>query len=136
MAKDTNITMEVDTRKINEHNVNEHVYFHDDHSSREKGKPQNFISKIEKGGKVLWYGKSTPDASGIIHITEIGRKSVNGEVELLKEHPRHSKEGNAFVARVKDQFIAGEESYYVKFKIGDSDKVYLVDPKLEMASIR
>lgn len=127
--------MIVKTEGINPNNVDSHVEFKDNRKNQQPSKdPENFTSLINQKFDVLWKATDQEGAGTTIQITQIGQKSKKGGVGLLKETPHSNGENGIFKAKVKDQYIEGQESYYIKFKINNSGPVYEVDPKLEMAS--
>lgn len=132
MGKNTEITMIVDTKNIQSNSVGNHVKFKDNRNNPDPSDPENFTSHINERFEVVWHGEPEDGSEDKIDITEIGQKSVNGGADLLKDRPHAGKTNGAFVAKVKDQYIEGQENYYVKFKINNSGPTYEVDPKLEM----
>lgn len=132
--KKLTITMEVDVRNLNENNVEKHVIFSDDQGTRQNGSPRNFTSKVKKNQKILWEGKVT-EANGKddrVEILEVTRKKLDGGAELL-DHTKPNTNGTV-EGKIKDKDMTGIENYDVQFKINGS--VYVVDPKLEMASLK
>lgn len=134
--KNTVIYVTVDTKKINERNIDQHVVFSDDRDDPPQvpGKPQDYVSTINPGMKVYWRGEvKDRDSGDKIEITEVVSKEGNDKWKLLdKVEPEQGNKG-VRVGKVKSNFIDGEESYSVKFRInGGSGNEYMVDPKLRM----
>lgn len=133
MGQNTEITMIVETEGITPNNVDSHVEFKDNRNNKQPSSdPQNFTSVINPNFDVLWNAEAKNGSEDSINITEIHQKSDKGGVVLLKGTPGPNGENGSFKAEVKDQFIQGQESYYVKFQINGRGPEYTVDPKLEM----
>ncbi len=133
MGKDTEITMIVDTKKINEHNVDQHVKFKDNRKNKNpSGDPANFTSEVNKGKHVFWYGEPEDEINDSIQITSITKKKQN-DPEFLETKGKDPGHNGGYRARVKDEYIEGEESYFLEFTINNSGTVYQVDPKMVMA---
>lgn len=136
MGQNTEITMEVDTKNINEHNVDGHVTLKDNRTNPNSSKdPKNFTSQISKGKQVSWSGNAGAGSEDTIQITNITRKEKH-EPEFLQSNGRGMNPNGSYRALVKDEYIQGEESYYIEFTINNNKHpVYRVDPKLAMAEI-
>lgn len=133
MGIDTKITMEVDTKKINENNVDQHVKFKDNRKNKKpKGDPENFTSEINQGKHVFWYGEPVNGETDTIQILSVSRKKED-EPEFLESNGKGPVANGVYRAKVKDEYIKGEESYYLRFTINHADTIYQVDPKLAMA---
>ena len=133
MGQNTEITMIVNTEGINPNNVDSHVEFKDNRKNQTPSKdPENFTSLINQKFDVFWIAVAQDGSGDTIQITQIGQKPVKGGADLLKESPHPNGENGEFKAKVKDHYIEGQESYYIKFKINNSGPEYEVDPKLEM----
>ncbi len=132
MGQDTDITLKVDTKNINEHNVDGHVTLTDNRTNKDPSKdPKNFTSQISKGKHVSWSGEAGAESEDTIQIIGITRKEKH-EPEFLQS--RGKGPNGSFKATVKDEYIEGEESYFIEFTINHKDHpVYRVDPKLAMA---
>lgn len=135
MGKNTEITMIVDTKNIQSNNVDEFVKFKDNRTNPNPSSPESFTSQINEKFEVEWHGVPQDESQDKVLITEIGQKSGNGGVELLKDQPHSGKTNGALVAKVKDHYVEGQENYYIKFKINNSGPTYEVDPKLEMIKV-
>lgn len=133
--KNTVIYVTVDTKKINENNVNQHVVFSDDRNDPPQvpGKPEDYISTINPGMKVYWRGLAKdPDSGDNVEITEVNVKKGQKNWKLLdKVEPEQGNKG-ARVGRIKGKYIDGQEPYYVKFRIEGQKSEFEVDPKLQM----
>ncbi len=134
MGQNTDITMEVDTKNLNEHNVDSHVSLRDNRSNKNPSTdPKNFTSQISRGKQVSWSGNSGTGSDDTIQITGIAKKEKN-EPEFLETLGKGPNPNGSYKATVKDQYIEGEESYYIEFTINNNKHpVYRVDPKLAMA---
>lgn len=132
MGKNTEITMIVDTENLQPNNVEQHVRFKDNRNNPHPSAPENFTSLVNAKHDVLWNAVAKNGTGDTIKITHIGQKSKDGGVDLLKVPPQ-SNGANGVFAKVKDHYVKGQESYFVKFKINDTGPEYHVDPKLEMA---
>lgn len=133
--KDTRITMTVDTKKINDGNVAENVFFSDDRDDppQKPGKPEEYVSTVNKGKNVSWVPKAKDDRGGdTVEIVEINVKEGKGNWKLLEDKPHRGNSGET-VAKVRGQSIDGEDAYYVKFRIKGREHDFIVDPKLKMA---
>ncbi|MEG9328280.1 hypothetical protein V6B16_10085 [Salinimicrobium catena] len=133
MGQDTDITMQVDTKNINKHNVDSHVTLTDNRSNKQPSKdPKNFTSQISKGKKVTWSGNAGDESDDTIQITNITKKETH-EPELLQSRGKGPDSNGKYKANVKDEFIKGVEGYYIEFTINhNKHPVYRVDPKLAM----
>lgn len=131
MGQDTDITLNVNTKNINEHNVDSHVTLTDNRTNKDPSKdPKNFTSQISRGKHVSWSGNSEEGSEDTIQITNILRKEKH-DPEFLQS--RGKGPNGSYKATVKDEYIQGEESYYIEFTINHKDHpVYRVDPKLAM----
>lgn len=134
MGQDTDITMKVDTKNLNEHNVDSHVTLHDNRTNKNPSKdPKNFTSKISRGKQVSWSGNAGAGSEDTIQITGITRKETN-EPEFLRSRGKGTN--GSYKATVIDDYIEGEESYFIEFTVNNNQNpVYRVDPKLAMAEI-
>lgn len=133
MGQNTEITMIVETEGITQKNVDSHVEFKDNRKNQNPSSdPENFTSLINPKFEVLWKAEAKEGPEPKISITEIKQKSHNGGVDLLKHNPHSNGENGIYKAEVKDHYIKGEESYFIKFKIDGKGPEYTVDPKLEM----
>ncbi len=132
MGKNTEITMLVDTKNIQPNNVDQHVRFKDNRKNPHPSPPENFTSLVNPKFDVLWNAVADNGAQDTIQITQIGQKVKNGGVDLLKGPPQ-TNGANGALGKVKDQYVEGQENYFVNFKINDTGPEYHVDPKLVMA---
>ncbi|NJW52496.1 hypothetical protein [Salinimicrobium oceani] len=135
--RNTVIYVTVDTKKINDHNIDQHVVFSDNREDppQAPGRPQDYVSTIDKGMKVYWRGVvKDADSEDTIEITDVVAKDNRGKWKLLDKVESEQGNKGVKVGKVKNEMIRGEEPYSVKFRInGSSGKEYLVDPKLKMA---
>lgn len=134
MGQDTKITMQVDTKNLNEHNVDSHVTLKDNWTNPNPSKdPKNFTSKISRGKQVTWSGNAGAGSEDTIQITGITNKEKQGP-EFLQSRGKGSN--GSYTATVKDEYIKGEESYYIEFTLNNKQHpVYRVDPKLAMEEV-
>ena len=134
-AKPTKIYMTVDTKKINSENVHDCVEFKDDRGNSKPTKDsKNFVSLINAGQKVFWYGEPKEVKKDTIKILEIERKSKD-EPEFLETKGRDEGQSGAYKASVINAYTEGLESYNITFKIKDKEGDFTVDPKLQMEKI-
>lgn len=128
--KQLTISMKVDTKNLNQNNVEKHVRFSDDVEPAGNGSPKDFTSKVVKNQKILWKGQVLePDGKDErVEILEVKRKSKDGGAELL-DHTKPNSNGTV-EGKIKDKDMTGVEKYDVQFKVNGT--VYVVDPKLEM----
>lgn len=133
MGQNTEITMIVNTDNITPGNVDSHVKFRDNRTNPEPSDPQNFTSLINEKFDVLWQAVDQGGSEETIQIKKIGSKSEKGNAQLLKDQPHVNGKKSSYIATVKDHYMTGEESYYVKFTINNKEHPeYIVDPKLTM----
>ena len=132
-AKDTKIYMIVDTEKIKVGNENQHVEFKDDRKNKDpKNDPKNFVSIINPGKKVFWFGESKDQPQNTIEIIDIQRKDPK-QPEFLKTQGNDPSHKGAYMGQVIDDGKNEEESSYnVLFNIKNKDGQFKVDPKLLM----
>ena len=135
--KDTIICVTVDSKKINENNIDQHVIFSDDRDEdppQQPGNPKDYVSTISKGMKVYWRAAlKDPDSGDDIEITEVISKEGKEKWKLLDSVKPEQGNKKAWVGKVKGKNISDMEAYSVKFRInGGSGKEYIVDPKLQM----
>lgn len=131
-AKDTKVYMIVDTKKIDVNNVEQHVEFKDNRKNPNPSKdPVNFVSQIDAGQKVFWFGEPKQEAQDTIEIIEIERKGQD-EPEFLESKSKDPAHRGAFMAKVINDYQKGTESYKIIFRIKGRTDQFKVDPKLEM----
>ncbi|WP_029036902.1 hypothetical protein [Salinimicrobium xinjiangense] len=135
--KNTVIYVTVDTRKINEGNIDQHVVFSDDRDDppQKPGNPKDYVSTINKGMKVYWRGVAKDADSGdTIEITGVDVKDAKGSWTLLDGVESEQGNKGVKVGRVKGLYIEGQEPYSVRFRIEGRKSEFEVDPKLEMVA--
>ena len=134
-AKDTHILLTIDTKTINQNNINSKVIFSDDRSNpnENSGDPASFTSKVDKNMKVYWSGVAKDTTTGDeVAILGIFRKP-DGGAEILESLSKDPNRKGVVVGKVKNKSISGFEYYSVEFRINqDTLRTYLVDPKLKM----
>ena len=130
-TQDTKIYMRVDTKEIQQGNEEEHVEFKDDRKNPDfKKDPKNFVSEINPGQKVFWFGQPKDQMQSTIKIVEIKKK--DGDPEFLKSQGKDPSHNGAYMAQVIDSMEKGEEGYDVIFEIKNKEGQFKVDPKLIM----
>ena len=130
-TKNTKIYMIVDTKSIQPGRVDDFVEFKDNRSNpNPKRDPENFTSQINAGEKVMWFGEPKEENREVIEITSVKRKGEGPK--LVKDFGNDPQHPGAYMARVVDEYIRGEESYSISFRIRGHKAEYEVDPKLEM----
>lgn len=133
--KNTWIYVTVDTKTINDRNIDEKVVFSDDRDDppQKPGKPQDYVSTISPGMKVYWKGMAKdPESGDTVEITEVNVKDSKNKWKLLDNVESEPGNKGVKVGKVKSQDIKGEEPYYVRFKIEGRKHTFEVDPKLQM----
>lgn len=134
----THVLLTVDTGRINDKNIESCVMFTDDRkeSGEKPGKPQDFISSVDRNMKIYWTGKAQDDTSGdVVEITRVSRKALGGGSEILERTFRDRNQNGRVIGQIKDRDVKGEELYDVEFRINNDDlKEFTVDPKLRMTS--
>ena len=134
-SKDTHILLTIDTRTINQNNINTKVVFSDDRSdpSQNPGDPESFTSRVDKNMKVYWSGVAKDTSSrDEVNILGVYRKP-DGGAEILESLGKDPNKDGVIVGKVKNKNVTGFEYYSVEFEINkDTLQVYLVDPKLTM----
>lgn len=132
MGQNTNITVTVDTKNINQGNKDKHVSFSDNRGGTQPdGQPENFLSKVSKNMKVVWEGKSV-NGTDSIEIVEVSRNASKGGVEIL-ENSKNKGENGKVEAKVKDYEVKGDEIYDITFTI-NGEASFTIDPKLRMST--
>lgn len=133
MGQNTQITITVDTEKINSNNKKQCVVFSDDRDDppQAPGKPEDYVSSVSKNMKVTWVGKSE-NGQDTVEIHEVSRKSKDGGSKILEKSKNTSNNGTV-EAKVKDEDVSGYELYDVKFRI-NGEKEFTIDPKLMMVN--
>lgn len=133
--KDTWIYLTVDTKNINERNIDEMVVFSDDRDDppQEPGNPKDYVSTISPGMKVYWQGLvRDSESEDIIEITEVNVKDGKDQWKLLESVGPEKGNKGVRVGKVKGKQIDGQESYYVRFRIEGRKSEFEVDPKIRM----
>ncbi|MCA0132757.1 hypothetical protein [Winogradskyella alexanderae] len=135
----TVITLTVDTDKLvsDPENVNKYVVFTDNQSdpAENPGHPETYVSTVNKGATCEWQGVAK-NGRDVINIDTITKKSTNGK-DLLNtpippglQGPKGG--GKKITARVRANYLDGDEPYTVAFNIGENPFVYFVDPRIKM----
>ena len=98
MAKDTNVTVTVDTANINQTNKKLMVTFSDDRNDPISivGDPEDFESIVDKNQKITW---TAVPLNGSTPVTIESVKREKG-AKLLKQIARGNSE-NSFTAKIK-----------------------------------
>lgn len=134
-SKDTNVLLTIDTKTINENNVDSKVVFSDDRSdpATNPGNPESFTSIVDKNMKVYWSGvPQDSDSNETIDIIAIYRKPEGG-AEILESTFRDPNRDGIVIGKVKNRNVSGLEYYSVVFRInGETPRTFVVDPKLQM----
>ncbi len=134
-SKDTHILLTIDTKTINQNNLNSKVVFSDDRSdpAQNPGDPASFTSIVNKNMKVYWSGVAKDTTSGdVVNILGVYRKPDGGS-EILEIIGKDPNKNGVVVGKVKNKSVSGFEYYSVEFEINqDTLMVFLVDPKLKM----
>ncbi|MBT8260907.1 MAG: hypothetical protein HKO92_07720 [Flavobacteriaceae bacterium] len=134
MAKDTNITLTVDTASITESTKNTAVVFSDDRgdAAETPGDPANYVSSVNKNYKVIWTGVGK-DNVGTVQITNVSKEGGSEIMTNIKQTPNNSM---TWQAKIKpDASDNDEESYTITIKVNnDSSKVFTIDPKLRIST--
>lgn len=134
-SKDTNVLLTIDTKTINENNVDSKVVFSDDRSdpTTNPGNPESFTSIVDKNMKVYWSGvPQDSDSNETIDIIAIYRKPEGG-AEILESTFRDPNRDGIVIGKVKNRNVSGLEYYSVVFRInGETPRTFVVDPKLQM----
>ena len=138
-SKDTYVYMIVDTVKINQSNKDTMVEFSDnrnDPPSSFKDNPAKFVSKVDKGKKIIWRG-NVKDPDNLGHFVDIKQIPIKEKVpnsQILKDpiYTDNIKKG-IVVGKVKDNDVnAGEiELYNITFQVNDKNS-YTIDPQMRM----
>ncbi len=133
--KNTWIYLTVDTKNINEGNIDEKVVFSDDRDDppQEPGKPMDYVSTISPGMKVYWKGQPKDEGSGdVIEITGVTAKDGKDKWKLLDSVGPEKGNKGVRVGKVKEKHIDGQEPYSVRFRIEGRKSEFEVDPKIQM----
>lgn len=137
-ARDTNVLLTIDTKTINENNVDSKVVFSDDRSDpiSNPGNPSTFTSLVDRNMKVFWSGvPKDADSEETIDIIAIYRKPQGG-AEILESTFRDPNKDGIVVGKVKNKKVQGLEYYSVVFRInGETPRTFVVDPKLQMHTL-
>ncbi len=136
VKRDTHVLLTIDTKMINETNMDSTIVFSDDRSdpSRNPGNPKEFTSIVDKNMKIYWSGiAKDPNSNAVIKIIEIIRKQEGG-AEILKKTFKDPNKDGVVVGKIKNKKVGGFEYYSVKFSITQGDLIteLEVDPKLQM----
>lgn len=133
-SKLTSIKVRVDTGKINQNNIEQHVKFSDNHNPNPgNGRPQDFVSTVKKGGKVSWEGIAENNTGDSVEIVEIIPKESEGKGKVLERVENDNGRRGVKIGHIRNQAFKGDEPYSVKFRINDDPaREFLVDPKLRM----
>jgi hypothetical protein len=136
VKKDTYVLLTIDTKIINETNMDSTIVFSDDRSdpARNPGNPKEFTSIVDKNMKIYWSGiAKDPNSNAVIKIIEIIRKQ-DGGAEILKKTFKDPNKDGIVVGKIKNKKVEGFEYYSVKFSITQGDLIteFEVDPKLQM----
>jgi len=133
--KDTHILLTVDTKTINENNINSKVVFSDDRSdpTSNPGNPKTFTSRVDKNMKVYWSAVPKDlNSTETVDVLAIYRKPESS-AEILESTFKDPNKDGIIIGKIKNKNVSGLELYSVLIRInGDTIKTYLVDPKLEM----
>ena len=139
-SSDTYVFVTVDTVNINQGNKDTMVEFSDnrgDPPSYFKDNPSKFVSKVDKGKKIIWRGNvKDPDdhVDHVVAITQISMKDINGNYQILKK-PIYTdkKKKGIVVGKVKKSDVnTGEvELYNITFQVNGKDS-YTIDPQMRM----
>ena len=134
MAKDTNITLTVDTATISESTKNTAVVFSDDRGDlgETPGDPANYVSSVNKNYKVIWSGVGLNNV-GTVQITNVAKEGGSEIMNNIKETPNNNM---TWQAKIKsDASDNAEESYTITIKVNnDPSKVFTIDPKLRIST--
>jgi hypothetical protein len=134
-SKDTYVLLTIDTKTINENNVDSKVVFSDDRSdpATNPGNPKTFTSIVDKNMKIYWSGVAKDeDSNETIDIIAIYRKPEGG-AEILESTFRDPNKDGIVIGKVKNKKVNGLEYYIVVFRInGETPRTFAVDPKLQM----
>lgn len=135
---DTIITLTVTTDGITTDptNINNHVVFTDNQSdpAENPGHPDTYVSTVNKGRSCEWQGVAA-NGTDEINIASVVKKSPSGKDILNTPIPpglQNPNGGNKLTARVRGNYISGNEPYTVSFTINDNPTLYPVDPKIKM----
>ncbi len=133
--KDTHILLTVDTKTINENNINSKVVFSDDRSdpTTNPGNPETFTSIVDKNMKVYWSAvPKDANSTDTVDVLSIYRKPEGG-AEILEATFKDPNKDGIIIGKIKNKKVNGLELYSVLIRInGDTIKTFLVDPKLQM----
>jgi hypothetical protein len=133
--KDTKILLTVDTKTINQNNIDSKVVFSDDRSdpNTNPGNPKTFTSRVDKNMKVYWSAvPKDVNSTETVDVMAIYRKPEGG-AEILENTFKDPNKDGIIIGKIKNKNVSGLEFYSVLIRInGDTIKTFLVDPKLEM----
>lgn len=133
--KDTNILLTVDTKTINQNNIDSKVVFSDDRSdpTTNPGDPKTFTSIVDKNMKVYWSAvPKDATSTETVDVLAIYRKPEGG-AEILETTYKDPNKDGIIIGKIKNKKVNGLEEYSVLIRInGDTLKTFMVDPKLEM----
>ncbi|MGA9326734.1 MAG: hypothetical protein WBV47_11840 [Salegentibacter sp.] len=135
---DTHVLMAVDTRNINEDNINSNIFFIDDRMvcCNTPVDPENYVSLVDQNRKIYWRGRALDETTGDrIDITAFYRKPEGG-AEILESSFADPEQEGVLVGKVRNEQVSGFELYSLEFSIinGDMVRTYTVDPKLKMTN--
>jgi len=131
IAQRTNIiTLEVDTDKVTQDNIEETCTFGEPASISIK----DFTYDVQRSDVIIWQGKPAVEGSGLVRITEFKH---NSGVELLgKRRIRDTDNTGVVVGRVVEGQPGDEEVYFIKFevrkRVSQDWNEYIIDPKLKL----
>jgi len=136
--KDTDVLITVNTKDINERNIDSTVVFSevDSVGTIISGSPKDFTSTVYKNMKISWAGvPKDATSNATIDIIDVRRKSdVSDNAKILKFSTKEKKNKKVEI-KVKNKKIPGEEHYDVQIRIiyaDNSTKTFWIDPKIKM----
>lgn len=134
--KNTIIFVNVDTRNIQQGEIDKYVFFSDDNDDtlQASASLKDYVTLIERGMKVYWKGVAQEaDSEDIVEITAVESKEGKKDWKLLENVASERGNNGVKVGKVRGKLIREQEAYSIKFRInGGSGNEYLVDPKLQM----
>ena len=134
MAKDTTVTLTVDTTAITDLTKNTAVVFSDDRGddAETPGDPANYTSSVNKNYKVHWTGVGKNN-TGTVQITGVAKEGGSEIMKNIKQDPNNSMN---WQAKIKDDAADdAEESYTITIKVDNDDsKIFTIDPKLKIST--
>ncbi len=130
------ITVNVNTKDINNDNVDEMVILKNGILKSTPGENGGHVTLVYRNGEVVWLGEANEAKSDDkVKILEIRSKGANQPKVLKRDKKARLLFSSKVKAGVSQDLVEDDQEYQIKFKVkrkGASNDIYVLDPKLRM----